>query len=61
MKTNIHPMERVLRVALGLFLVSLVFWGPAEAWFWLGLIPIATGFAGWCPPYHLLKINTNRR
>ena len=58
MKRNIHPVERAARVAAGLVLTSLVFWGPASPWFWLGLVPLATGLTGWCPPYALLGIST---
>lgn len=58
MKTNIHPMERTARIVLGLLLTSLAFWGPANLWFLLGLIPLATGLLGWCPPYALLGIST---
>lgn len=60
MKTNIHPVERIARIALGAFLVSLAFWGPTSPWFLLGVIPLATGLMGWCPPYALLGINTCR-
>jgi hypothetical protein len=58
MKKNIHPVERVVRVVGGLVLASLAFWGPSNYWFLLGLIPVATGLVGWCPPYALLGINT---
>lgn len=60
MTKNIHPYERVVRVVVGLFLVSLAFWGPANPWFFLGAIPVLTGLMGWCPPYSLLGINTCR-
>lgn len=58
MKTNIHPIERFVRVLAGAAIVSLVFVGPQTAWGWLGLVPIATGLIGWCPPYALLGIST---
>lgn len=58
MKKNIHPIERVARVTVGLGLSSLAFWGPTNLWFLLGLIPVATGLVGWCPPYQLLGIST---
>jgi hypothetical protein len=58
MKNNIHPTERKLRVIVGLVIASLAFWGPANHWFLLGLIPVATGLMGWCPPYAMLGINT---
>ena len=49
--------ERVIRVILGLIIVSLVFWGPKSAWGWLGLIPLLTGISGFCPLYKVLGIN----
>jgi hypothetical protein len=58
MKTNIHPYERVARVVIGLGVASLAFVGPANKWFLIGLVPVATGLLGWCPPYHLLGIST---
>jgi hypothetical protein len=58
LKTNIHPIERGVRVGGGLFLASLAFWGPSNYLFLLGLIPVATGLMGWCPPYALLGIST---
>jgi len=58
MQKNIHPIERAIRLGLGLCLISLAFFGPANKWFLLGIIPFATGLMGWCPPYQLLGINT---
>ena len=58
MKQNVHNIERVVRVLVGLGLISLVFVGPQTPWGWLGLIPLATGVVGWCPPYALLGIST---
>ncbi len=60
MTKNIHSVERALRVAVGLFLMSLAFWGPRNRWFLLGVVPLLTGLLGWCPPYALLGINTCR-
>ncbi|BAK74882.1 protein of unknown function [Pseudogulbenkiania sp. NH8B] len=58
MKQNIGRIERVVRIAAGLGIVSLALVGPHSPWGWLGLIPLATGLVGWCPPYALLGINT---
>jgi len=58
MITNIHPVERTVRVIAGLFIASLAFWGPTNRWFLLGLLPVVTGLIGWCPPYSLLGIST---
>jgi len=58
MKQNIHNIERAVRVIVGLAIISLVFIGPQSAWGWLGLIPLATGVIGWCPPYALFGFST---
>lgn len=58
MKQNIHNVERIVRVVVGLGLTSMAFIGPANPWFYLGLIPVATGLLGWCPPYAMLGIST---
>lgn len=56
--TNEHPIERVLRVALGAGLVALVFVGPRTPWGWIGVVPIVTGLLGSCPLYTVLGIST---
>jgi hypothetical protein len=58
MKKNIHPVERVVRVVIGLGLVSQAFFGMQNLWFLLGIVPLLTGLLGWCPPYQLLGIST---
>jgi hypothetical protein len=58
MKTNIHKIERIARVTIGLGLVSMAFIGPANLWFLLGAIPLFTGVVGWCPPYAMFGIST---
>jgi hypothetical protein len=58
MKTNIGNIERGIRVVAGLVLVILAATGTVGWWGWLGLLPMATGLMGWCPPYALLGINT---
>jgi len=58
MKTNIHKVERVVRILAGIGLTSMAFIGPANNWFLLGLVPLLTGLVGWCPPYAMLGINT---
>ena len=58
MTKNVHPVERVIRVVAGLGLLSQAFMGLQSPWFFLGIVPVLTGFLGWCPPYSLLGINT---
>lgn len=55
---NEGTIDRVLRVALGLAVLSLVFMGPESAWGWVGLVPLVTGLVGVCPVYSILGINT---
>lgn len=60
MKGNIGNVERGVRIVVGLGLTALAFVGPQNLWFLLGLVPLSTGLIGWCPPYALLGINTNK-
>jgi hypothetical protein len=55
---NVHPVDRAIRVALGLALLALVFVGPQTLWGLAGLILIATAFMGSCPIYTALGLNT---
>ena len=61
MKQNVHNVERVVRIVIGLAIISLVFVGPESNWGWLGLVPLATGLTGWCPPYAMFGINTCKK
>jgi hypothetical protein len=56
--TNEHPMERTVRVILGLGVLSIAFVGPKTAWGYLGLVPLATGLLGSCPLYTLFGLST---
>ncbi len=58
MKSNVGGIDRMVRIALGVVLVALAATGTVGVWGWLGLVPLATGLLGWCPPYSLLGINT---
>ncbi len=55
---NVGSIDKVLRIIIGLVLLSLVFIGPKIIWGWLGLIPLFTGLFGFCPIYKLLGLNT---
>ncbi len=50
---NVSPVDRALRVLLGVVLIALVFVGPQTNWGWVGLIPLVTGALGTCPIYRL--------
>jgi Protein of unknown function (DUF2892) len=58
MNKNIGGIERIIRIVAGLVLIALAATSTVGWWGWLGLVPLATGLMGWCPPYSLLGINT---
>jgi hypothetical protein len=58
MKLNIGGAERVIRIVAGLVLIGLAATNTVGWWGWLGIVPLATGVIGWCPPYAMLGINT---
>lgn len=62
MKPNVGGIDKILRIVVGLVLLSLVYFlrsGDA-LWWWglIGLVPLATGLMGHCMLYTLLGINT---
>lgn len=59
--TNQATFDRVLRIVLGLGLLSMVFVGPQTNWGWVGVVPLLTGLVGYCPLYGLFGISTCRR
>lgn len=55
---NAGVIDRVLRVIIGLLVLSLVVVGPQSLWGLLGLVPLLTGLLGYCPLYQLLGLST---
>ena len=60
MLKNEGNADRLIRVVVGLGLISLVFAGPQTPWGWVGAVPLVTGLVGWCPAYSLFGIKTCR-
>jgi len=59
MKKNENKLDRIIRICIGVALLSLYF-GPAQsAWGLVGLIPLFTGIFGFCPVYKTLGLSTN--
>ncbi len=56
--TNEGTIDRAVRIALGLGLLSLTVVGPHTLWGLVGLLPLATGALGFCPAYKLIGLNT---
>ena len=55
---NVGTVDRLLRIIVGLVLISLVFFGPQTPWGWIGVVPLVTALIGWCPAYTLFGIKT---
>ncbi|MEK7402621.1 MAG: DUF2892 domain-containing protein [Gemmatimonadota bacterium] len=55
---NEGGVDRSLRAALGLAVLSLAFVGPQTPWGYLGLVPLLTAIVGFCPAYAVLGIST---
>ncbi len=58
MKLNVGGIDRILRIVLGLVLIGLAATGSVGAWGWIGVVPLATGLIGWCPPYAVFGWST---
>ncbi len=58
MNSNVGGIDRIVRIAIGLILIGLTLTGTIGVWGWLGIVPLATGAIGWCPPYAMFGFNT---
>jgi hypothetical protein len=58
MQSNVGGIDRILRIVAGLVLIGLTLNGNIGLWGWLGVVPLATGAIGWCPPYAIFGWNT---
>lgn len=61
MQCNVgHPVDKTLRVIIGIALLSLLYFleGNLRWLGLLGIIPLLTAVFGWCPGWALLGINT---
>lgn len=58
MKLNVGGIDRILRIVVGLVLIGLTLTGNIGVWGWLGVVPLATGAIGWCPPYAMFGFST---
>lgn len=60
MKKNVGSADKIVRIVLGLGLLSLLFLleAPMKYFGLIGLVPLLTSLMGWCPLYTLLGVNT---
>jgi hypothetical protein len=61
LQLNEGGADRVVRVVLGIALLSLALAGPRTPWGLIGLLPLITGLAGFCPLYRVLGLSTCAR
>jgi hypothetical protein len=66
MNMNVGPIDRAVRVILGLILIAFAIplGVPATEWGWIGwigIVPILTALVGFCPLYALLGISTSEQ
>lgn len=58
MTKNVGGVDRTIRIVAGLALIAAAATGTIGVWGYIGLVPLATGLMGWCPPYAILGFNT---
>lgn len=60
MKYNVGRTDRIIRIVIGLgiAIAGVIF---ESYWGLVGIVFLATGIFGYCPPYSLLNINTNKK
>ena len=61
MKVNESKAERIIRVAVGVALLSMVVTGPQSLWGLIGIVPLMTGLVGSCPLYTILGISSCKK
>jgi uncharacterized membrane protein YuzA (DUF378 family) len=55
---NEGVLDRVIRIVVGIAVLSLIWFGPKTLLGLFGLIPLVTGLAGHCPLYTVFGLNT---
>ena len=58
MKRNVGMIDRVLRVVVGLVLMTLAATGTIGIWGWIGILLLLTGIFSFCPAYALMGTST---
>ena|GEM_PF-602697 len=57
MKFNVGTLDRAIRFVLGAVIIGAGYYYQSW-WGAIGLIPILTGFVGWCPAYAVFNIES---
>lgn len=60
---NVGKVDRFIRIVLGIIILSLLFFlkGGTKYFALIGVVPLFTGLANYCPLYKLLGIDTKKK
>ena len=58
MACNVGGIDRIVRIVIGLALITLAVTGIFTPWGYIGVVPLLTGAIGWCPAYMPFGIKT---
>ncbi len=58
MKCNTGTIDRLIRVTIGTALLTSFYFMQDTYWLLVGIIPLLTGYVGFCPLYTMCKMDT---
>ncbi|WP_431307723.1 YgaP family membrane protein [Agaribacter marinus] len=58
---NLNSIDRILRLIIGIAILSLAFFGPQSPWAYIGIILILTAFINFCPLYRIFGLSTRAK
>ena len=66
MSANVGGIDRIVRIVIGLLLIAYAIpvGFPATGWNWvgwIGIVPLLTALAGYCPAYSVFGCSTSPR
>ena len=61
MIANVGTVDRALRIAAGLALITATLMGWIGVWGWIGVVPLATGVFRFCPAYMPFGVSSCKR
>ena len=53
MKTNVGGIDKIVRIVVGIALITWVSALGGPVWAWIGIAPLLTGLFSYCPAYAL--------
>ncbi|CAN7447468.1 DUF2892 domain-containing protein [Acidovorax sp. LjRoot118] len=61
LQSNVGVLDRAVRLAAGVLLISLAAMGTIGPWGYIGFVLLLTGVMGTCPIYSLIDFSTFKR